>query len=559
MVKRTRRGLYTISSGSSHYWTSPGWIGELDRSTVEYILRQLRGARLRSWLWQVRFDHEALARALLSFGVRYTRFPIYILDLESDYERVFARYDSTIRNEVRHAARRGILVRSTSDASDILSYQVIYNNCQRDKERPVVFPARISMDLVKLDGLACFNIAEYEGAVIGGLLCLRDGNSVCALHMAHDRKYNHLFPSVALYDAAIQWACRTGADFFNFSHCGSAAPGQPLHVNQTLAQFKSFWGTRIEENWNFGHENAITNTIWERLSRAKSKMLRRRNESRRPDPSRETHNGLENDIQPVSELTWTQSAQLGELPAVCYRRASKSKNTMAHGASSWAAAKALGFLRTNGNKVTVLDFGCGNGRMIRRLCRKGCSIIGLDITFEMLKQAKYYGVPQHSCLAQCDGLLLPIKTESIDLVWSCGVLKYALFPPGSPCWGCAAPEAADKPFRPTYAEIAKEIHRALKPGGVVADYEMWIDESPELFIPAFVQVGFALERMAVIRRPYDRLEKLCDGRFSNRLGQWLVFRLANLSALLRYHFDDPRHGGDFIDYLFVWRKSSEQA
>lgn len=546
MVKEGMRfGSYRIWSGWTHFPTSPGWTADLDRSTIEKILKQVQRFRARSLLWQVRFDHGALAQTLLSLGISHGQFPVYVLDLDGGHERVFARYNATLRNEVRSARRRGVIVRHTSDLHDVLAYQVIYNKIAQDKNRPLLFPARMTLDLLKLGDVARFMVAEYEGAIIGGLMCLRDGNTIYPLHIAHDRNYNHLFPGVALYDAAIKWACAFQVDCFNFGHCGAVIPGQPLQMNQTLAQFKSSWGTRIEYNWMFSWESVI----WKRALKLKSVISAKRNIV---FPRKSVQIVPDQSKRPA-ELTWAQSAQLGELRAVCYRYASESKNTILHSASLWAAAKAFSFApKPRRQESTVLDFGCGTGRMVRYFGRQGRNVLGLDITYEMLEKAKSYGLPRKSQLVLYDGRSIPVKDRSLDVIWSSSVLKYTLFPPGSRCLPQTLP--SKERFIPTYAEIAKEMHRVLRPGGIAVAFEFWVDESFDVFLPDFFQAGFSLERIALIRRSSDLIERVCDCRFSNRLGQWIVFRLARVGAMLRYHFDNPQRSGQFVDYLFVWRK-----
>src|SRR5215813_8828846 len=94
-------GLRSVSSGyAGDFFLSPGWEGELERSTLEQILAQLMGLRTRV-RWNVRFDQEPLAAGLTSLGLPFQRQPNYVLPLGQDYERVFAGYSATTRNHVR--------------------------------------------------------------------------------------------------------------------------------------------------------------------------------------------------------------------------------------------------------------------------------------------------------------------------------------------------------------------------------------------------------------------------------------------------------------------------
>ena len=260
MVKGTMRyGTYSLSCGQSqNLWTSPGWIGELSRATVQDILNQLIGIRTRSLLWQVRFDHEQLANMLLALGLRHRRIPIQVVETDRDYDQVFANYSATARKLVRRAIRNGVVVRNTCDVQDILAFQAIYFRHAQDNKWRFVFPAQLIMDLVKFPELAIFKVVEHEDVIIGGALFLRDGNSVYDLIGIGDtKKYKELFPVYAVTDAGIQWACEIGAQFFNLGNSGD---------RKMLAEFKSIWGARIETNWLLGWENPI----WRRATKLKS-------------------------------------------------------------------------------------------------------------------------------------------------------------------------------------------------------------------------------------------------------------------------------------------------
>jgi len=251
LLKSDRRyGLYYISSGPlPAFTTSPGWQGQLSRATVKDILDQLTGVRTRSLRWRVRFDHEPLALMLNSLGLFcHDRKRMQVLELDRDHSRVFARYNATIRNHVRKGRKRGVSTRSTSNLDDILAYQAIYSKHAEENNWLFVYPTQLTLDLTKLAGITCFKVAQYQDRIVGGALFVRDGNSVIYLMGMTDRDYNHLFPSCAVLDAGIQWACEIGADFFNFGGSGN---------NEKLAKFKSFWGTRVEQNWGFEWRHPI--------------------------------------------------------------------------------------------------------------------------------------------------------------------------------------------------------------------------------------------------------------------------------------------------------------
>ena len=540
--KPQRYGIYDISGPHSHdLWTSPGWTGELSRHTVQHILDQLTGLRTRSLEWQVRFDHEPLAFLLSSLGLVHNRVPVAILDLDSEHERIFARYSAIARKCVRRAIRKGVVIRDTCDVQDILEFEAIYTRLAHEKKWNFFFPTQLIVGLLKIPEIASFKVVQHGDVIVGGALFIRDGNSVYDLIGIGDRNYKDLYPVHAVTDAGIRWACGIGAHFFNFGNWGT---------NETLGEFKSFWGTRVQENWRFRWDNPI----WRRARKVKLAARAVKSSLMPTSKSRELPGASSN--KQIYGSTWPEKARMGELRAVLDPNATEVRNTILHGASLVGAEKALSLMRQRGvHRPTVLDFGCGTGRMVRFLADRDCCVVGSDITFEMLKAAKRFGVPKHCILALFNGLSLPLKEQSIDIVWVCGVLKYTLFPPGSLCvhGNYQSNVSPKRRFIPTCAAVAKEMYRVLKPGGVVANYEMWINESPDLFRPDFEQAGFITEQVKLLKINYDFLDRFYEKRGSRFIPPLFASKML---ANYRYHFDDPQRPG-FRDYFIIWRKPLE--
>jgi ubiquinone/menaquinone biosynthesis C-methylase UbiE len=478
----------------------------------------------------VRFDHVALATSLTVLNVPYSCFSVSILHVDGDYDRVFKSFSAKTRNQIRKGFRQGLSVRNTFDLADLTSYQRIYSSLAAAKGWHRIYPIELTAALLQIPNLTRFIVADFEGTVVGGALFLRDGNSVYYMHGAADRAFNYLYPSRAVLDAGVRWACEIGAEFVNLGRSGD---------NKSLALFKSLWGTHIEHNWEF----SWTNRFWEQAGKVKRRIL-----LLPPSSPQGGHAQLSN------ATPWSQRAGLGELEAVFILNAPERRQLIMHGASLVAAKKALSMLREQrSSRLSILDFGCGNGRMVRFFGNQGWDVLGLDVTVEMLKQAKKYGLPSRSWLSHFDGLSIPVKDQSINMVWVCGVLKYTLFPPTARCRHNMEMQAEG--FVPTYFEVAKEMHRVLKPGGIVAQNEMWVDEQPEVFMRDFERAGFVSERVSVVHRYDGRLEKAVRWRQHVRLPRWFVLLLAEICSKLRARWENPyKSDNDFRDYLFVWRK-----
>jgi|RhiMetdeSRZDD1v2_1073273.scaffolds.fasta_scaffold13556_4 ubiquinone/menaquinone biosynthesis C-methylase UbiE len=230
--------------------------------------------------------------------------------------------------------------------------------------------------------------------------------------------------------------------------------------------------------------------------------------------------------------TWVERAAMGELRAVISPTASDRGNDFHHAVHVFAATRAL--RRHEGGK-TILDFGCGTGRFLRFFGSKGAKVIGTDITFDMLAEAQRLGLPKRTSVLQTDGFSLPLRDQSIDAIWCCGVLRYSLF---------VSPEA--------YEQIAHEMFRVLKPGGEVINVEMYVDLPPGRFTQGFENAGFTTTDVRLLKR-YDSLIE--DALKSRRWPRALVNVVGRAWGALHYWFANP-HGAsaELRDYLFYWSK-----
>lgn len=114
-----------------------------------------------------------------------------------------------------------------------------------------------------------------------------------------------------------------------------------------------------------------------------------------------------------------------------------------HASLQQHSADALLTLLTGRQFASVLDAGCGPGRMSRYWRERGSEVTALDLSLPMLQQARDRQAAHHYLLADIEAI--PHDAEVFDLAWSnlavqwCGDLRDAL----------------------------SELYRVVRPGGVV--------------------------------------------------------------------------------------------
>src|SRR4029077_15806399 len=102
---------------------------------------------------------------------------------------------------------------------------------------------------------------------------------------------------------------------------------------------------------------------------------------------------------------WSERASFGELNAVLSPNAPPKRNLFLHGVTCYAADVARRLVLP---RSTILDFGCGTGRMMRYFAARKFRVIGTEITEEMLQQTAALGIPNGCETCLTDGVHIPL-------------------------------------------------------------------------------------------------------------------------------------------------------
>lgn len=120
-------------------------------------------------------------------------------------------------------------------------------------------------------------------------------------------------------------------------------------------------------------------------------------------------------------------------------------------ANDWNCLK--NWLPKTSSEELILDLGCGTGRASLPFAKQGSTVIGLDISEEMVKKARdksfAQGLQEHTDYLVGDAENPPFTSRSFNVVIAFGVLHHV----------------------PKPQDVLKEISRLMKPGGYYFGHE----------------------------------------------------------------------------------------
>jgi SAM-dependent methyltransferase len=230
--------------------------------------------------------------------------------------------------------------------------------------------------------------------------------------------------------------------------------------------------------------------------------------------------------------SWEERARVGELNAVLSPTGTAQRNHFIHGVHIVGARQMVRLVPRGG---TIVDFGCGTGRFVRYFGAKGFRVVGTEITPAMLGEAERFGLPEGAEIVCTDGVHIPLPKSSVDGIWCCAVLRYAAL--------------VDEPV---IRDIADEMFRVLRPGGVLCNLEMYVDVPPERFTEAMVEAGFTLRGVKILER-HGGLPERCGSSIlvPPKVSYMLGLLTGTSRALLDRRLNDST---GYQDYFMVLAK-----
>lgn len=100
----------------------------------------------------------------------------------------------------------------------------------------------------------------------------------------------------------------------------------------------------------------------------------------------------------------------------------KGRPMAGHTQAMWE--KIVGNIYSDLGKQVIVDFGCGSGRFVDIVRRKNGRVIGLDLSEAVESAGEIFKNDPNVLICQADVMFPPIRADSVDGVFSIGVLHH---------------------------------------------------------------------------------------------------------------------------------------
>lgn len=189
-------------------------------------------------------DYSPFKHIFKQNGFEYQPYLNFLVDTSSVHG--YNLMNESKRRQIKKAKNAGVSVSETHDLNDINAFYTILSRLYKYEVKKPLFPKSFFEKLVTLPNAHLF-VAKFHGKIIGGIACVaQPGHSVYEWYICGDKqKYNRLYPSVAVTNAAIQYAAQNGYKTFDFM--GAGKPDEPYGVRD----FKKKFGGELVEYGRF--------------------------------------------------------------------------------------------------------------------------------------------------------------------------------------------------------------------------------------------------------------------------------------------------------------------
>lgn len=240
-----------------------------DETLTELLLSTKKELEKKSIYIEIRNNHNynRYKDIFEKAGFVYHSYLNYVVDTKGNLKDVFSNLSESKRRQVRKAKEFDVKVVETKESGDIDEFYKILNNLYKWKVKKPLFPKEFFEKAITLRHTHLL-VAKYRNQVIGGIFCVEDKNTIYEWFVCGNKEaYNHLYPSVAVTYAAIEYATKNGFRKFDFMGAGK------LNENYGVREFKEkFGGNQME----FGRFVSVNNKLLYSIGKTVIRILQNR-------------------------------------------------------------------------------------------------------------------------------------------------------------------------------------------------------------------------------------------------------------------------------------------
>ncbi|MDK2991151.1 MAG: hypothetical protein PWP48_384 [Clostridiales bacterium] len=184
---------------------------------------------------------------------------VFRLDIRPDLDELMANFHSKTRYNIRLAERKGVTVRMGTRQDLPAFHQIMEVTGLRDNfvVRPLSYFEKM-YDCLHDRGYLELALAEYQGQIISGIICLFCGDKCWYLYGASSNEHRNVMPNYLLQWEMIKRAKERGCTMYDFRGVsGDINPDNPLYG---LYRFKKGFNGEFTEF--IGEFDMVLSPMW---------------------------------------------------------------------------------------------------------------------------------------------------------------------------------------------------------------------------------------------------------------------------------------------------------
>ena len=161
----------------------------------------------------------------------------WLMPLSADPDIVWSNLRKPIQRQVKKSQKLGVQVRIAQHRDEMAHYYRLHLQTRCKKHGMPAQPRRYFFELWDAfaeGGAVHLLLAEYQGAVIAGMILLASGTTIRYAYGASDERYLNLAPNDLLMWTAVKLGCTLGYQTLDM--------GRTACDNEGLMEFKRRWG-----------------------------------------------------------------------------------------------------------------------------------------------------------------------------------------------------------------------------------------------------------------------------------------------------------------------------